>query len=329
MNDMVGAPTIGRTTDPKQNKGVLLAPIAMLARQEKTWSSSLLLGVLWRAMTNVGTILDVYRLARLQPFNEVARKNPRFALKYLTHDYLARSLSVRERASCFLHHHKRMHRTLSDAFLRTILLGDITLYEIENAGTCFALTIALNRPHYSDKEGEWLISLTVDAVTVFVLSFTVVPGRVVDSATKEVILVSGLQGIPGCYAKIRLATKSLCDVAPSALLVAALQGIATTLGIGELASVSGSNQSCYSNENDAVFKSAYDEFFTEIGLTQNGSGFLTGTLPLPEKPMSSIKKGHKLRTKEKRAFKREIMLASEAGLGRGIAHSGQSPAGIS
>ena len=110
-------------------------------------------------------------------------------------------------------------------------------------------------------------------------------------------------------AKIKLATKTLVDVAPGALLLAALQGIAMALGIGDLASVSATNQSLYSEQYDGVFRSAYDEFFTELGLAKSEAGFFLSPVPIAEKPLSLIKQGHKLRTRAKRAFKAEITLA--------------------
>ncbi len=263
----------------------------------------------WRALANFGTIREVHEFIQLKPFSETAHNNPRFAFRYLTHHYLARSLTVGERAACFLHHHRRMHALLPEVMLRQILLEDVTLHEIVEADHRFALTLGLTRPRDCDKEGEWSIHLLVDGEAVFVLSFTVIPGWTIRSKSPEVLLISRLQGMPGRYTQIKLATKTLVDVAPGALLLAALQGIAMALGIGDLASVSATNQSLYSEQYDGVFRSAYDEFFTELGLAKSEAGFFLSPVPIAEKPLSLIKQGHKLRTRAKRAFKAEITLA--------------------
>lgn len=38
-------------------------------------------------------------------------------------------------------------------------------------------------------------------------------------------------------------------------------------------------------------------------------GFFLGSIPIAEKSMSLVKRGHKIRTREKRALKNEIMMA--------------------
>jgi uncharacterized protein VirK/YbjX len=99
------------------------------------------------------------------------------------------------------------------------------------------------------------------------------------------------------------------EVGPSALLLAALQGIADALGIGEIAAVSASSQSSYCEEFAPSFKSAYDDFFAEVGITKTDAGFFLSPIPIESKPLAFIKRGHKLRTKEKRAFKQQIRSA--------------------
>jgi len=44
---------------------------------------------LWRALTNLGVHRQVRELLKFPALAEVSRSNPRFAFKYLTHDYLA------------------------------------------------------------------------------------------------------------------------------------------------------------------------------------------------------------------------------------------------
>ncbi len=300
---------MAHTNGANNDRRALFGSIALLARQEKTWSPALLSGVLWRAAANPGTIWEVRRLFRLPPFAEVTQTNPRFAFKYLTHDYLARSFNVTERASCFLHHYRRLHSLLPDSLLRDILRTDVTLHEITSGGHLFAVTTGLTKPLYCDKEGEFSINLHVDGDLVFMLSFTIVPGNVVNSDSPEVLLISRLQGIVGTYDKIRHATKTLHEVAPGALLLAALQGIAMAFEVGEVASVSATNQSSYCPAYDTVFRSAYDDFFTELGISRNAGGFFSSSVPIVEKPLSFIKQGHKLRTREKRAFRAEITSA--------------------
>jgi uncharacterized protein VirK/YbjX len=166
--------------------------------------------------------------------------------------------------------------------------------------------LGLSRPW--DNEGEMSLNFEVDGRLVFVLSFTIVPGWVVQSEFDEVVLISRLQGVKGRYAEIQLATRTLHDVAPPAVLIAALCGLAHAYGIRGMAGINADMKSkfhLYEGEAEHIHQ-AYDKFLTELGGIRATNGFYLAPIPLPEKPMSLIKKGHKTRTREKRAFKRNV-----------------------
>jgi len=232
--------------------------------------------------------------------------NPRFPLKYSGLDYLARGLTVAQQAECFIHHYHRLPDVLPDNVLIQALLEDVLLDEIREGNDCFSVRMGLSRPW--DDEGELSLTFEVNGKIVFVLSFTIIPGWVVQSEAQEVVLVSRLQGVKGSYDEIQRATKTLYDVAPPALLFAALCGIAEAFGIKAMAGINGTMKPefhFYQGEA-ANIQQAYDGFFTDLGATKGPTDFYLAPMPPQEKPMTSIKQGHKIRTRKKRAFKREI-----------------------
>jgi uncharacterized protein VirK/YbjX len=277
-----------------------LGVIAGLIEREGTFSRSSV--VLVNAVANLRTLPEIYRLLRLQPFFEALRSNPRLILRCLTPDYLVRGFDVGVSAPCFLYHHRRLQAALPLDLLRQLMLGQVTLFEASDENTHVSVTVGQTRPLH-DKEGELDMRLRVEGKPVFILSFTLVPGWAAGSEAREVLLISRMQGVGGCYSEIKLARKVLADVAPNALLLAAVQGIALALGIDVLASVSSSQQYAYREEFADRLHRNYEEFLGELGIEKNGAGFLVSAIPIPEKPMASIKTGHKLRTKEKRAIK--------------------------
>lgn len=224
--------------------------------------------------------------------------------------YLARGFSTSERASCFIHHYGRLRELFPGHLLRQILQDEITLHLFPGDGGRLALTMGLSRPY--DNEGELTFCLRVDGDIVFVLSFTIVPGWVVESQAAEVLLITRLQGIKGCYRQISDATRALHDVAPVQLLLAALQGVAGAFGIRTIAAVPADRQTSYKKDADRDFKEAYDDFFAGLGLFRSETDFFSSAVPSEQKPLTLIKQGHKLRTKEKREFKRRIQLACSA-----------------
>jgi uncharacterized protein VirK/YbjX len=307
MSGTIDFPTGNENSTPTANRTVA-GPRYIVAKSGEPFSLLRFGVVLWRGLTHLRTHRDVlHLLLSVPPFDEIVQKNPRFAYKYLTDDYLARGFSVSDSAACFLHHYRRLQELLPDSLLRQILQEEVTVHAIPEGGERFALTMGLSRPF--DNEGELTLRLRVDGDIVFVVSFTIVPGWVVESQAAEVFLITRLQGIKGCYRQIGDATKAMHDVAPARLLLAALQGVADAFGIGTVAAIPADRQTSYSMDCALAFKEAYDDLFTELGLSMNTSGFFSSALPIEQKPLTSIKRGHKLRAKKKRAFKQQIQLA--------------------
>lgn len=304
MSIIVNYPATSEATREPSIRGLLVGPLSILARQKKTWSPALLAGVLWRAVTNIGRHRRILQVLNQPVYAQIARNDPRFAFKYLTHGYLARSFSVAQRAASFVHHYTRLNEKFPRPFLLRILEHDVTLACMEEGGSRLAITFGLSRTH--DKEGELSLNLEVDGEMVFILSFTIVPGKVVLSEADDALLITRIQGVKGCYRQIQRATRALHDVAPGALLIAALQGLGEALGIRVLACITATDQSSYCREWDHSFRTAYDDFFTELGIAKNAANIFLSPIPLPEKPLLFVKQGHKLRTREKREFKRAI-----------------------
>jgi uncharacterized protein VirK/YbjX len=292
----------GRPSAPANS--ILLGPLKALLDRKETWSPSLLVEVVWRVASNVGTHLRVRRFIQSSALSGAVAGNPRFPFKCLFPSYLVRGLSVAEGVACFLHHYQRLLTALRGRFLRQVMQGEVVLDEIRRGGNDFAITMGLSRPY--DKEGELSLNLQVNGETVFVLSFTIVPGWVVRSEAEEVLLITRIQGMKGAYRQISLATKALHDVAPESLLLAALHGVASAFGIRTMASICATMQSSYNKLYASSFTKGYDGFFADLGIAQNDAGFFLSAIPAPEKPIELIKQGHKLRTREKRAFKRHV-----------------------
>ena len=262
----------------------------------------------WRALTHIRKVREVLTLLVRTPlFSEMVQSNPRFGFKFLTDDYLARGFTTSEAASCYLHHYRRLHSLLPDRILRQILLDEITLHTILDGSDRFALTLGLSRPY--DNEGELTLRLRVDGDIVYVLSFTIIPGEVVESKDSEAFLITRLQGIRGRFRQISTATKALNAIAPDRLLLSALQGIAEAFGVRTIAAIAAHRQTSYKDANSTAFKNAYDNFFSELGFSKSATGLFSSIIPMDQKPLSSIKRCHLLRAKKKRAFKHQIQLA--------------------
>jgi uncharacterized protein VirK/YbjX len=300
------SPAAGSSALNLGNKITFLRSLSILAGQSYYWSPGRLFRSVWSMSRNIPSQLAVLRLLSRPEYMRLAQTSPRFAVKFHGLDYLARGLTTNQRVACFLHHYRRLPDGLPARSLSSVLFKDVTVDEIREGGHRFGVTLGLSRPW--DYEGEMSLNFEVNGQLVFILSFTIVPGWVVQSEFNEVLLISRLQGVKGRFAEIQLATRTLCDVAPPAMLVGALCGLADAYGIEGMAGINAQMKPEFHlcPGEAAHIHRAYDAFFTEIGATLAPSGFYLSPIPLPEKPMSLIKKGHKTRTREKRALKRKV-----------------------
>jgi uncharacterized protein VirK/YbjX len=258
----------------------------------------------WGLCSNLHAQIQILRTLAAPVFRGSVRANPALPFRYLNRNYLVRHLTIAQRARCLLYHYQRIQALLPSQTLRQILAPGLTLYETCRDASLLRVTLALSRAGYW--EGELSLHFEVDGVLVYTLSFSIVPGSVAGVLADEVLFVARIQGEKGTESQIRLATKSLLDVAPPALLVAALQGVAVVLRIPIMAGTCATLQSSYLSEYSGSFQEAYDDFFLTLGATKNSAGFFCSPLPVNEKPLAIIPKGHKIRSRKKREFKRQV-----------------------
>lgn len=279
----------------------------MVANTGEPWTWERTLRVMRTALrltTNIPSQVEIFRFMKHPVFAEFLRLNLRFPLKFAAENYLVRGIGTKERKLGFLHHYERLKQALPEEMLRSILRDRVSIFEVSEGGRQYRVTAHLSRPW--DKEGELSLTLDMDGTDLYVLSFSIVPGKILKLAATEVLLVTRIQGTRGEFKSIQQTTKSLHDVAPASLLMSALQGFGEALDAQEIVGISAVRQSAYNELYKEIFFRSYDEFFIDIGLMKTDDDLYRSPIPIPEKPMQDVKRGHKLRTKEKRVFKREI-----------------------
>ena len=286
--------------------GALLKPLTVLGGRRR-WRSRLLADILSRATLSFSTRHKIAVLFKDPVLAEAVRNHPRLPFKYLARSYLIRDLPISARAACLSHHYERLRSILPVWLLRQALLEEITLVALHEDGLHFAVKMSLSQPY--DTEGELSLNLVMDGKVIYVMGFSIVPGWVAKSTAKDIFLVARLQGTKGFQQELSRATRSLCQVGPTQLLMAALEGMASALGIEVLASISGVKQISYDEKYAESFRRSYDDFFNQRGIPLSEDGFFVTQLPLREKSMVEIKRGHKIRTREKRAFRQEVQKA--------------------
>jgi hypothetical protein len=174
----------------------------------------------------------------------------------------------------------------------------------------------------------------LDGRELYWLSFSFVNGATVGTNDGVVAFVTRLQ-LWETYEYMRKATTSLNDIAPPLALVSALEGVARAMKIEALVGVDARSQASVVS-GQYLNLQTYDSFFQSLGAirlseldraTRNPDpgrahpAYFRVGVPMPEKPIESIARSHRSRTKAKRRFRRGISDAVSAFMDSFIAAS--------
>jgi uncharacterized protein VirK/YbjX len=239
--------------------------------------------------------------------SRLAHRQPDFPTKWLRGNYLASGLSELQRARYYFFHYDFIIKHLSASLLEDLVFHQVELWS-STIDDC-RHSIIVRQSSLSVVEGELSLEFNVDGACLYVLSFTIIPK---DGAGEGGILVSRMQGVRGLWDDIKRASRRMKDVSPPFALMAALQGLAQALDIESVFGVSARRQAARGAEHAGDFNTTYDQFFLSIGATEMDEMLFAAAFPLPEKPMSQVKPGHRIRTRAKRELKREIAKTAQS-----------------
>lgn len=248
----------------------------------------------------------VRRVAELSPFfRDMTARQPRFFLKYLNNLYLARGLSVKERGGAFIHHYRFLAQAFEESTLARLQEERLTIFAAEEGGVRYEIRLGLAYEYFN--EGEMTMGFFADGEIIYISSFVIVPGWVLKIDTGSVLLVTRQQGGRGKFKAISQATKDLMDLTPQFILFSALQGIAISLGIFYIASVSGARHISNFDPDSPLFRKAYDDFMVSQGAVGSAEDLFRLQVPVREKGLRYIKREHRTRTVRKRRYRARIV----------------------
>lgn len=206
-----------------------------------------------------------------------------------------------------MNHYNYLTKYVNGDFLTHIFEEKIILWREFSGENLFSIT--LNFPHASyddDCEGDLSLVFSANGLSLYVMSFTIIPGQVIKIANDQAIFISRVQGLSSHLALLRQATKSFHYISPADLLLVAVQAIALPLNIKAIVGVSTEAQISSRADGTEFFSFDYDEFWRSADAERmNGNMFLL-PVPLPEKPIRMIKQTRRSKVLRKRKFKRQL-----------------------
>jgi uncharacterized protein len=238
----------------------------------------------------------------------IVQAEPRLMFRYLG-AYLVADLSRKERASILIDHYAFLKDRVEADFFRTILDCRLELWQQIIGEHTYRICMIF--PRTTQGEGELSLIFEADRVDIYTLSFAIGPGSIAGLTACRALYIVRVQGKGRGLHLIRSARKNCLDVSPAALLLAAAEGVATALGLNHMIGIGAHNQisTCADSPPEGMVK-AYDEFWLAVGGFRLERNMYHLTVPLPRKPIQSIKRNHRSRVLRKREFRKGIKEAA-------------------
>jgi uncharacterized protein VirK/YbjX len=222
----------------------------------------------------------------------VARKYPMLSFRYLG-NYVALGLPLAMRRSIFLTHLQFLQRRFDRGFLVAMDGSPITIWQKTIGQRTFDITLGLNDPI----EGHLLLRFRMDGVVVYRMMFVFASGADFRLPDETIILVSAVQGVPD-FDRVKLATRTCCDIQPAHMLMSALGAVAQ---VARVSTILGLHQSRQLFRESVRF--AYGRFFEIYGEEIPGQKIFLIPVPYRDRPIWMTETSHRKRTLRKRRFK--------------------------
>jgi len=204
-----------------------------------------------------------------------------------------------------INHYTFLKDRVEQGFFRKIVEGRPELWKhlVSNRHVriCMAFPVA------NHNEGDLSLVFQSDHTDIYTLSFTIGPGGVAGLDADHAMYIGRLQGTAGELQLIKETMKDCRDISPAALLLAATEGVATALELGDIVGIGADVQiSASADSRPEGLVHGYDEFWVASGGLRLGRNMYHLAVPLPEKPIKTIKRNHRSRALRKRAFKKLV-----------------------
>jgi uncharacterized protein VirK/YbjX len=252
------------------------------------------------------TIIGHFEIVRIMNHRAtlpLTKRYPSLATKYFG-SYLAKSFSKTSRREILKFHYQYLTRHVCESFHKQILESGAVLWDEMIDENRYMISLSFNSEWH--REGDLSLVLTENNISLYEISFTVVPGDLIDDHPGQILLIARVQGARQQVEAIRRATRACHDIAPPHLLMAAAQSVAGAMQINTIGGV-GNREHVSRIESEARgFFFDYDVFWETFAVKKRGADIYTISVPFPQKPFEDIKIDHRRRTRRKRQFKDRI-----------------------
>ena len=254
---------------------------------------------------------EVTRVLNHPSIRPFIKRYPSVVTKYFG-NYLARRFSTNKktRREILKFHYQHLIKHVTDDFFVKMLEDENVLWDEEIDGNNYTISLSPNVKF--SKEGDLRLTFDQNKTPIYELSFTVVPGYLINSTADQVLLVANVQGARGELERIRQATKACDGVKPPYLLMTAAGSIASALAINIIAGVSNKEHIVPLEIRPPEFSFDYDAFWETLTFKRGPVGIYEVSVPFPQRHLRQIIHDRRHRAKRKRQFKQRVAVRVSA-----------------
>jgi len=251
-----------------------------------------------RLLLSLPQHFSVLRVLSHPQCSGLLRRYPMLAFKYLG-DYVALGLPVAARRSIFVSHFRSLQRLFNANFLDLVQRSSPSLWYATIDKRTFQITLEMIG--VLGCEGELRLVFYMDRSEVYRLIFVFASGRDFDLPDEKLLIVTGIQGVRD-FERVKIATKTCCDIQPAHILMTAIGAIAEASGVSTILGPHETRQLFCG----AQLLFSYGDFFHNYGKEIPGQNMYRIDVPFYRKPTLAIKATHRRRNRRKRQFRTDV-----------------------
>ncbi|WP_158903626.1 DUF535 family protein [Burkholderia sp. L27(2015)] len=229
-------------------------------------------------------------------------KSMRF--RYLRTYYLGGRFSIAARLAIATHHYITVAKNFKQEFLVASRGHGYKLWNKETEGEVF--DIHLRFPYAYNYDGDLCLALGSQGEDAYIVTLSIAPGHIVNSAERRVLLISGIQGIAGKIDTIRKVTEVCNNVSPVHLLIMAAEALADTVGASAIVGIGNRQMPSDQGPKDDRHAFDYDAFWMPMVGKDAPEKTYHMHLPFMDKPIELIPAKHRSRARKRRELRNQI-----------------------
>jgi uncharacterized protein VirK/YbjX len=221
------------------------------------------------------------------------------AFSFLTsRHFLSRSLSLRQRIDCALHHYAYEQATFSPSYVASVYHdAGLELWCDRSTDHVFSIRLMLGNDNLF--EGCLSVAAFVDDQRVCAMSFSYVDAEIFARPSGPMLFVTRKQS--GRHAEHQqLFARAFKHSSPPYFCFAALAGVALANGAREIAAIKYEAHPTYSPDNAEALKKSYDEFWKIFQATELDEKSYRISVPFEVRDLAQVSATHRRRARGRR-----------------------------